>query len=112
MDIVNLETLGNGVMSELFEDSLRRVAENIADENTPAKTLREISLIVKFKPNDTREQVAIEVHPKVKLAPVKPFETGIYLATDGTRVKVYQPELPNQPELIPHEIQFNKEING
>jgi hypothetical protein len=112
VDLVKLENLGGGVMAELFADSLRRVADNIVDDNTPAKALRQISITVKFKPNDSREQVAVEVHPNVKLAPVKPYETGVYMAMDGSNVKMLQPEIPHQPEMnFDNEIEFKKEMN-
>lgn len=87
---VTLESLNNGQLVALFDRELAKVLENIADDNTDAKATRSIVLTVKIKPDETREQVTVEVDGKAKLAGVKPSKSFALLSYDGKKVRAYQ----------------------
>ena len=97
-ELVQLETLNGGQVVALFERELAKVLENIADENTPAKTTRSITLSIKIKPEDDRGSAVIEVDGHSKLAPVKPSKSFAVFAFDGDRVTAYQND-PRQAKL-------------
>ena len=67
---LTLTNLGNGGAVELFEEELGKLLENILDPNTDPKAKRKLSLEVTFAPNSDRNEVAIDVACKSKLAPM------------------------------------------
>lgn len=107
---LTLESLGNGVAMELFEELLKQVNENIADPNTNPKDVREITLTFKFKPNETRHDVSVSVHSKKKLAPFKPAEYIATLSNDGNQVRAYTTHI-DQPEIFDEDERI-RSING
>lgn len=87
---VSLDTLAAGAAVERFDYELRRVLENIADINTRADALREVSLKVKIKPNDDRSFAVIEILASSKLAPVGSVTTSFHL--NGERATEFNPK--------------------
>ncbi len=79
MELVSLETIGQGAAAEKFLDELGRVIRNICDPNTDAKKSREIIIKFKFNPSEDRRFAAVTVNADSKLAPMSPAGTGIYL---------------------------------
>lgn len=79
MELVSLETIGQGAAAEKFLDELGRVIRNICDPNTDAKKSREIIIKFKFSPSEDRRFAAVTVNADSKLAPMSPAGTGIYL---------------------------------
>jgi hypothetical protein len=77
--LLTLSSLGGGAVEEMFQEELFRVLKNIADPNTPAEVVREIRLQVKIKPNKAREVGGVVVVPSSKLAPMRHFDTTIYM---------------------------------
>lgn len=100
---MSLRNLGAGAATELFDEELRGVLENIGDPNTPADALREV--VLKIRPNSDRSAAAVEIHATSKLAPVKPVETHVFMGMDGDRVRAYEnnPRQPNLPNVTPIE---------
>lgn len=76
---VSLATLANGVAVERFDYELNRVLENIADYNTSATAMREVTLKIKLKPNEERSFSIVDIHASSKLAPIKPETTSLYI---------------------------------
>jgi hypothetical protein len=78
---INLVTLAGGAAVERFDRELSRVLNNIADVNTDAEQVREITLKIKFKPTAEREHglIAVRVGAESKLAAAKAHGTGIYM---------------------------------
>lgn len=68
---VSLVTLKGGAAAEKFDYLLGQVLENIDDPNTEADAERSITLTVKLKPSEDRDQVVYSVQCKAKLAPPK-----------------------------------------
>jgi hypothetical protein len=83
---LSLVNIGGGVAEELFAEELQKVLDNIVDPNTEEKSVREIVVKVKFKPNGTRSHVDIFVSSASKLGPTKAYPTKAFVGrrTDGT----------------------------
>lgn len=80
---INLENIGAGAASELFDDELMKVITNILDLNTEAKTTREINIKLKIKPDvENREQCELETIVSSKLAPVKSLVSTVTVGMD------------------------------
>ena len=101
--MINLEDVGLGVISERFQDEQVRVIENILDLNTEAKTAREITIKLKFKPDvDDRERCELEAIVSSKLAPTKTYVSQAIVGIDELTGEVDSAErLPQQRELFP-----------
>lgn len=98
-ETVSLENIANGAAVERFEEALKSVLANIHDVNTPATQARELSLVFKFKPNKDREIVTINIIPKVKLAPMSPHETQIFVSEQNGEIQGFELN-PNQLQLF------------
>jgi hypothetical protein len=86
-EFVTLENLLEGGLSEMFDHELKRVNDNIRDPNTPATAERSVTLTIKLKPDERREQCATKVTCAAKLANAEPVETTIFIGTlDGEPV--------------------------
>jgi hypothetical protein len=78
-DRVNLTNLGRGAAVEAFQHELERVLENVKDPNTEPKLIREITLKVKIKPDESRDCGQVSIQASSKLAPVRLFQTDIFI---------------------------------
>jgi len=81
-EIVSLEQLGGGAVSEMFGSELEKAIRNIADPNTDAVKKRAITLKVSMKPNKDRNLCEVEISCDSKLAPVSPFQTAMFVGVD------------------------------
>lgn len=90
---ISLDTLDNGGVLELFGTCLQEVLDNIQDPNTKPDGTREISLMVKFKPNKERNYTALTYSAKTKLQPVQPVEIPVYVDRDRNTKKAVGVEL-------------------
>lgn len=95
---VTLETLGNGLVGELFAHELAKVLENIDDSNTDPEATRKVTIDVIFKPAKSREAASVIVAVKSKLAGVEPAETLVHLSRERNRLVALAAD-PNQEEL-------------
>lgn len=83
---LSIENLCGGAVQERINRALRKVSDNILDPNTEAKKKRNISLTLTFIPNeDDREDVAVEAHVTMKLAPEEGVKTQFYINRDMTK---------------------------
>lgn len=98
MKVVDLVSLQGGAVIDLFDEELRRVLDNINDENTDPKKAREISIRLTIKPDKARRTAETKLEVKSKLAPFKPQESFMFFDTqDGEFVAFEEapgPELP------------------
>lgn len=97
-EVVTIDRLNGGQVVALFERELSKVLENIADENTPAKAPRGITITIKIKPEDDRATTTVEIEAHAKLASVKPSRSFMVLGYDGNKVTAYQSD-PKQQKL-------------
>lgn len=80
---LSIENLCGGAVQERINRALRKVSDNILDPNTEAKKKRNIALTLTFIPNeDDREDVAVEAHVTMKLAPEEGVKTQLYINRD------------------------------
>lgn len=78
-EIVTLESLSGGAVGERFNIALSEVLDNIIDPNTSATEERAITLKFKIKPDEEREVCSIKISSEVKLAPISPLKTIIFV---------------------------------
>ena len=76
---VDLASLAGGAALELFSRELERILENIADPNTDAEAVRELKLIIKLKPSESRESATVAVQAESKLAAFRGAGTTIFI---------------------------------
>jgi hypothetical protein len=82
MDL-KIETIGEGIIAERFQDEIAKVVENIIDPNTEAKIIREINIKLKIKPiPENRELGELEVIVTSKLAPAKAHVGQVAVGVD------------------------------
>ena len=74
--------MAGGAVEESINMSIRKVLDNIQDKNTKATNLREITLKIKMKPGEDREDVSIVYETSEKLAPRRAIEAELSLDTD------------------------------
>jgi hypothetical protein len=79
---LTIETLACGAALERFNDALSELLLNIMDPNT-GKGTREINLKVKFKPNDDRTMVEMQIECTPKLRPAVELKTHAYIGLDN-----------------------------
>ena len=96
-ETISLVNLGGGAALEMFEDQLQKVLENITDVNTDPKGIREITLKLRFKPTEGRDQADLELSSTVKLVAPRGFKTQLFISPDGGRAV----EAFRQMELFP-----------
>lgn len=90
MKEVQLATLGKGAAAEMFAEEMKKVLENIADVNTPAKAVREVTLTVRLFPREERDFADIEITSAAKLAKFKGFESRVHIGPVGGEVKAFE----------------------
>jgi len=83
---LGIDTIGGGVVQELFDEELQKVLDNIVDPNKEGKAIREVVIKFKFKPNETRNHVDILVSANSKLGPTRAYPTKAFIGKreDGT----------------------------
>ena len=98
-EIRSVNDLNGGVVDDLFQVELKKVLNNIADENTRHDVVREISINVKIKPTgEERESAETTVEVKSKLASPKKHVSMVFFRSDGKDVAALarngEPEQP------------------
>ena len=114
MKEVSLDTIADGVAKELFQQELAKIAENVADQNSAAKTKRTITLTFEFSPDEDREEMKIVVASKSKLAPIKPYAKTAWLGKRNGKFTVYGQDT-KQVDMFDEKIasmQARKDIHG
>jgi hypothetical protein len=89
---VDISTVGEGAVVELFEEGQREVLENIRDPNTEWKVPRKIVLEIEYRVNEDRRDGVVIVGMKTKLAAIRAAvsQFAIGASQDGARLAVYQ----------------------
>lgn len=100
--MLKLQEIGHGVIAEKFEDELAKVVANIMDVNTEAKTVREITLKVKVKPEpEDRRDCDLEIISSCKLAPSKAYVSKLAVGLNRVTGEVGAEEVARlQPALF------------
>ncbi|TVM31208.1 replication terminator protein [Oceanidesulfovibrio marinus] len=79
---LSLATLHGGGAVERVNLEIRRVLENIRDVNTDPKKMRQVELVLKFKPNEHRNLADVEIHVKTKIAPPTHLTSSVLIDKD------------------------------
>jgi len=100
---VELQSIQNGAVLDLFNEELRKVLTNIEDENTVANQERSITIKIAIKPDKTRRTGEVKTQVSSTLAKVKPAESFLFFDRDETgNFSAYAddpgPELPGITE--------------
>ena len=108
MDL-KLENLGLGVVAEKFDDELVKVVNNIVDQNTDPKTMRDITIKLKIKPDqENRELCDLEVVVSSKLAPTRSHVSKLNVGINPLTGEINAAELiQQQGNLFPAETHDN-----
>lgn len=80
---IKLESLADGSVSERFKQELAKVLTNIADPNTAAKAVRNVSVTLTIKPNEKRDTAEVSISATSKLAPALEVMTTIIMDRDN-----------------------------
>lgn len=100
MKHINMETFANGAFTEQINRELKKVTENIQDPNTDATAKRKITVMIEFKPNETRNFVTTGVQAKATLAPALGAVTALSM---GKNLKTNEVEAYEVGSQIPME---------
>lgn len=79
---MDLKEFAGGALQEKVSKSFDRVHANLLDPNTAYKEKREINIKMVFQQNEARDDVAIDIQVKEKLAPQIPISTRMAIGTD------------------------------
>jgi len=85
-EIVSLETLRGGAVSERFDIALQNVLDNILDPNTEPEKTRSITLKFSIKPNKDRDFCAVSISSDVKLAPISSLGTEFFIGKQNGKL--------------------------
>lgn len=99
MKPVELSSLQQGVVLDMFNEEFDKVLRNIADDNVKPDAVREITIKVSIKPDKTRQTATTKVDVSSKLAPVKSSDGMMFIGFDeNNKPQAYEDNF-NQPEL-------------
>lgn len=82
MKQVDLSSLQNGAVLDMFSEEFTKVMRNIADDNVKPDATREITIKVSIKPDKTRQTATTKVDVSSKLAPVKSSDGMLFIGYD------------------------------
>ena len=87
--------MARGAIMERADYEVSRIMQNILDPNTSATAVRKVTLTLSFKPDDTRQNIALSCTAKPTLAATNPIVTMLY-ASDEETVTEMLPQIPGQ----------------
>jgi len=113
---IELQTIQNGAVLDLFGEEFKKVLANIEDENTAANQERSVTIKVAIKPDKTRRTGEVKVQVSSSLAKIRPAESFLFFDKDGEgKFSAYEddpgPELPGITDGSKNNItQFNTAV--
>ena len=87
--------MARGAIMERADYEVSRIMQNILDPNTSATAVRKVTLTLSFKPDDTRQNIALSCTAKPTLAATNPIVTMLYASDEETVTEVL-PQIPGQ----------------
>lgn len=87
--------MARGAIQERADYEMTRILANVLDANTSATAKRKLVLTLELKPDDSRQNIAVNVTAKSTLAPTNPVTTSLYVASEDTIVEMV-PQIPGQ----------------
>lgn len=106
---VTLQSLRNGGVLEVANKAIQDVVDNIANPDTQADGVREVTIKVKFKPTKDRSLTAITFSVQPKLQPVAPVVVNAALTkAEGANIALeIAPEQNPAQHVLPGVPSFN-----
>ena len=96
MEKIELKELVGGALQEQFAKSFKKVVENLLNPNTPYKNTREIAIKLKFRQNEHRDDVKVDISVAEKLAAQAPMQTGFAIGKNLQNGALYAEEYGKQ----------------
>lgn len=88
---VTLSQLKDGAVEELFQQSIGKLLESIADPNTEPEAKREVTIKITLEPSADRSYAAVTVSVASKLPAAIPVKTGFLIKGDGVNLLAHEP---------------------
>lgn len=92
--------MAGGAFQERVDLEMARIMDNILDANTKPTQKRKMTLTMEFSPDDSRENITVNVLVKSTLAPTVPARTSLYVSgqssTGECQVVEMVPQVPGQ----------------
>lgn len=108
---VSLENILVGAVTEKFEYELKKVKANITDPNTDWKKAREITIKIRFSPNEDRNKLSTTASVASKLCPVKDSVGVISMTQQNGKLEMFQ-EMSQELPLFPDDEMEVMDIKG
>lgn len=84
MEKLDIANLAKGALLERADVEIKRVLENIADQNTAWKASRKVTLTLGFKAmDDSREAIQVDLQAKSTIVPYNAVSTQIFIDRDA-----------------------------
>lgn len=92
MKKLRLDTFQRGAVVDLFDEELRKVLDNIADQNTRPDDVRKITIEFSIAPDKTRSTAETKLEVKSKLAGIKPQSSFLFFDHQelGTGIEAFE----------------------
>lgn len=106
--------MAHGAFKERTDYEMARVIENILDPNTIATKERSVTVTIKLKPDDSRQNISVLVEAKSKLQPTAPMPTSLYVTGDNNgEIQAVEmvPQIPGQQNLDGEEQECSKVLH-
>ena len=94
---LSLSTMNGGGIVEAVDEALAKIAENIADVNTPPEKPRKLVLEIVFKPNKERNFPLAKATVKTNLQPQEAQEIPLLLEKEGGAHLLYEAARDHNP---------------
>lgn len=96
---LTLTNIGEGIVTELYEDGLQKVLSNLTDEETNQKKPRKLVIEFVYEATEKPEELDISISSRVVLAPKKGRSAKAFISSQGgrrslTSMNPHQRELP------------------
>lgn len=98
--------MAHGGFLECVDYEMGKVTDNILDPNTKPTDKRVLTITMELSPDELRRTVQVRFSSKVKLAPINPVQTTLFLSGNDSTGEVQFVEVPLQ---IPGQYSLNGE---
>ncbi|SHO50136.1 hypothetical protein [Anaerocolumna xylanovorans] len=105
---MDIDKFANGNLIKQIREGIKEILNNIADDRTPSKARRCLTIKITFRPNKDRKNIKIFIETKINKAPVRSTEANMFIGqnTNG------EPVFYNSEVQIPGQISIEKMEGG
>lgn len=105
---MDLEKFANGNLVKQIREGIRTILDNIADDRTPTKARRCLTVKITFRPQKDRKNIKIFIETKINTAPIRSTETNMFVGKDTNGDPVFY----NAAAQVPGQISIEKMEGG